>query len=356
MWLMWLWGFRSSNRTSSSSQACHWLPWPRSMRTEQIQVSGQDLTTCLLSGRDQVCLSCQLGRWVLRRSALVCNSRHDTDICWTPLFSLQHGGFSSHQYLLIDACRSIFQHSPTKSWNMHLRSKCFLALVWNLVEVHLFVGFLMWSAAIPLADLAKDWCLVRNRRWTEGVQEKARESSWSLGSMCGMCGLFWCLGWLCRTFVVLFWVFFDLKKATEESVLVIPALTGLLSMSPWTCALPGNCRVIESWSQWPWKATTWVEALVCTQTWLRPGCRLWLPLEQLLHEAVNVNVNLFSHFTPFMFDQLDQLDQVDLWSVLGLSWPGSPHSLRKDSGVVRTACGWAACREQQHLVWMPKGS
>ena len=199
---------------------------------------------------------------------------------------------------------------------------------------------------------------------TEGEQKVNRRCSREskrklLKSWLNVWDVWLILGWLCRTCVVLFWVFFDLKKATEESVLVIPALTGLLSMSPWTCALPGNCRVIESWSQWPWKATTWVEALVCTQTWLRPGCRLWLPLEQLLHEAVNVNVNLFSHFTPFMFDQLDQLDQldqVDLWSVLGLSWPGSPHSLRKDSGVVRTACGWAACREQQHLVWMPKGS
>ena len=129
-----------------------------------------------------------------------------------------------------------------------------------------------------------------------------------------------------------------------------------LAFSAWVHGHVPCLETVESWSQWPWKATTWVEALVCTQTWLRPGCRLWLPLEQLLHEAVNVNVNLFSHFTPFMFDQLDQLDQVDLWSVLGLSWPGSPHSLRKDSGVVRTACGWAACREQQHLVWMPKGS
>ena len=37
------WGFRSSKRTNSSSQACHWLQWHCHLRTEQIQV-GQNHT------------------------------------------------------------------------------------------------------------------------------------------------------------------------------------------------------------------------------------------------------------------------------------------------------------------------
>ena len=94
------------------------------------------------------------------------------------------------------ACRSIFQHSPTKSWNMHLRSKCFLALVWNLVEVHLFVGFLMWSAACRYSTCIRCQGLVprqKQKLFTEGVQEKARESlSWSLLlNVWDMCGLLW---------------------------------------------------------------------------------------------------------------------------------------------------------------------